>query len=171
MYKSPSNKVQLKDLSLKFPSFSTDSKGGRKKRKRDEDGIDIDVEETRVGESEISSEDNEDIEVSFDKWGFDQRMVDVLREEGVNRFFPIQQSVIPPLFTQLNLSYTHNSGVGRRDILISAPTGSGKSYCYLLPILQAMRRRPFGRLEHVILLPTRELSEQVFPSSSFNFSI
>ena len=51
-----------------------------------------------------------------------------------------------------------------RDVWASAPTGSGKTGAYLLPLLQGLHGRPdssSGRVRTLILTPTRELAAQV----------
>ena len=47
------------------------------------------------------------------------------------------------------------------DILGSAPTGTGKSAAFLLPIIARLAQRPRKGVQCIILEPTRELAEQV----------
>eukprot|EP00924_Labyrinthula_sp_SR-Ha-C_P008797 augustus_masked-scaffold_2-processed-gene-3.41-mRNA-1 protein AED:0.36 eAED:0.37 QI:0/-1/0/1/-1/1/1/0/493 len=47
------------------------------------------------------------------------------------------------------------------NILASAPTGSGKSACFLLPLLMDLKEDPFG-VHSLILTPTRELAYQIY---------
>ena len=47
-----------------------------------------------------------------------------------------------------------------RDVLIVTPTASGKSLCYLLPILDMLLRSPDGRA--MMLFPTKALSQDQF---------
>jgi ATP-dependent RNA helicase RhlE len=56
-------------------------------------------------------------------------------------------------------------GLAGRDIVGSAQTGTGKTAAFLLPILQRIRERPRGSLRALILVPTRELAEQVLVSA------
>ncbi|TNJ28069.1 ATP-dependent RNA helicase [Giardia muris] len=67
---------------------------------------------------------------------------------GWKRPAPVQQATIPALM----------SG---RDCLCLAPTGSGKSGAYLLPVLLALEEPRTDGFRALILVPTRELSEQV----------
>jgi ATP-dependent RNA helicase DDX51/DBP6 len=47
------------------------------------------------------------------------------------------------------------------DHLISAPTGSGKTLSYAIPLLQILSTRAVTRLRALIVLPTRDLVVQV----------
>ena len=77
--------------------------------------------------------------------------------QGLNssKFFnltPIQRSTIP-----------HT--LGGRDLLGASKTGSGKTLCFLIPILENLYRDGWVKeegLAALILLPTRELAIQVF---------
>ncbi len=50
---------------------------------------------------------------------------------------------------------------GVNDIACCAPTGSGKTLTYVLPIVQALSTRVVTRLRCVVLLPSRDLAQQV----------
>jgi ATP-dependent RNA helicase DDX51/DBP6 len=47
------------------------------------------------------------------------------------------------------------------DLCISAPTGSGKTMAYVLPIVDILSKRVVTRLRAVVVLPTRDLVTQV----------
>lgn len=61
---------------------------------------------------------------------------------------PIQLDAIPP-------------ALEGRDVLASAQTGSGKSAAFGLPLIQTIAGRPLGKTQALILVPTRELCEQI----------
>lgn len=68
---------------------------------------------------------------------------------GVARLWPAQAAAIPAILSH------------RGDVLLSAPTGSGKTLVYTLPILHALASRVAIRLRAVVVLPTRDLAMQV----------
>ena len=61
---------------------------------------------------------------------------------------PIQRMAIPP-------------ALAGHDVLASAPTGSGKSAAFGLPVLQALLSAPEKETRALILAPTRELAQQI----------
>lgn len=68
--------------------------------------------------------------------GLDEHFVCVLREQGIEHFFPVQSAIIPDV-----LGYqTFQRYYARRppDLCVCAPTGSGKTLAYVLPILQVL---------------------------------
>jgi ATP-dependent RNA helicase DDX51/DBP6 len=88
-------------------------------------------------------------------WGMHPHLL--ARVEGIARFFPIQRDVIPLL---LRADATGDPTVG--DFCVSAPTGSGKTLVYVLPIVHALlSRRVVRRLRALVLVPTRDLAAQV----------
>lgn len=72
----------------------------------------------------------------------------------------VQATVIPLLLsTPLSRSLYPHSSIS--DLCISAPTGSGKTLSYVIPILEVLRRRKVKKLRALVLLPTRDLVSQV----------
>ena len=90
-------------------------------------------------------------------WDLDNFIVKNLIEDGIDNFFPVQRMVIPQL-----LRNNERLCVQPRDMCISAPTGSGKTIAYAVPILQSLRDRSIIRLRALLLLPSRELATQVY---------
>lgn len=87
----------------------------------------------------------------FDDFDLDPALLKALKQKGYIRPTAIQQQAIPAAMEQ-------------RDILGSAPTGTGKTAAFLLPAIQHLldypRRKP-GAPRVLILTPTRELAMQV----------
>lgn len=97
---------------------------------------------------------------SFGALGLEADIVSYLEEVNIHYPTVIQTRGIPPIL----------SGV---DVILGAATGSGKTLAYLLPIVQQLKQAEAMRSEDdapirvrrrpraIILLPTRELAEQV----------
>jgi ATP-dependent RNA helicase SrmB len=89
--------------------------------------------------------------MSFAELELDDELLEALTQMGHTRPTLIQQEVVPTMLEG-------------RDVLASAPTGTGKTLAFLLPAVQHLldspRRHPGpGRI--LVLTPTRELALQV----------
>ncbi|MBA3740907.1 MAG: DEAD/DEAH box helicase, partial [Chloroflexi bacterium] len=84
----------------------------------------------------------------FAALGLRPELVECLTELGYEEPTPVQREAIPPL-------------LGSRDLLAEAPTGTGKTAAFALPLLQGLHRAGSGGPEGLILVPTRELAMQV----------
>ncbi|KAG5506781.1 hypothetical protein GH5_05996 [Leishmania sp. Ghana 2012 LV757] len=77
---------------------------------------------------------------------------------GYPKPLPVQQAVIPTITRALA------SGVPN-DVSLTSPTGSGKTLCYLLPLLRLLTESKKGvddnALRCLILVPTQALGQQV----------
>ena len=123
----------------------------------------------RTDDDEDFTEDYEGVDASSDHpnpmsvaesisdWELNSLLADNLIEDGVELFFPVQRIVIPQL-----LRNNSRLCVQPRDMCVSAPTGSGKTIAYALPILQSLMNRSSVRLRALLLLPSRELATQVY---------
>jgi superfamily II DNA/RNA helicase len=105
----------------------------------------------RVFESVVSNP-NQGVEQpmqqkSFRALGVSAEVAQALEERGITTPFPIQELVLPDALAGL-------------DVLAKAPTGSGKTFAFGLPIVE--RAAPAdGEPSVLILVPTRELAAQV----------
>ncbi len=90
--------------------------------------------------------------MSFESLGLAPRLLRALEEQGYEEPTPIQKQAIPV-------------GLEGRDLVGSAQTGTGKTAAFLLPILQRLETGPRGTLRALVLVPTRELAEQVLNSA------
>lgn len=97
--------------------------------------------------------------MSFAPLGLRAELLDATLDLGLRDAMPIQAQAIPAV-------------LAGRDLWACAPTGSGKTMAYLLPLLQrwmAQKRSHSGfvrPLSTLILVPTRELAQQVHESLS-----
>ena len=87
-------------------------------------------------------------------WKLAPFLVDNLEKDEYNTFFPIQALVIPDVIASERHAHIRN-----RDICVSAPTGSGKTLSFVLPVLNALAGRRVRRLRALIVLPSRDLGE------------
>ena len=60
----------------------------------------------------------------------------------------------------------HDVCFQRRDIMACAPTGSGKTAAFILPILHQLKEPRNEGIRALVLAPTRELAKQVITSCS-----
>ena len=87
----------------------------------------------------------------FTSLGLSPSLLIALSDQKYNAPFPIQIQAIPAI-------------LNRKDVLGIAPTGSGKTAGYVLPILMNLQGNTSNKNRHVnvlVLVPTRELSVQV----------
>ncbi|KAG8629933.1 hypothetical protein KVT40_001552 [Elsinoe batatas] len=92
----------------------------------------------------------------FAALGICGKTISHLKSKGYSDAFAVQTALIPRLLTQMDfLPYRPN------DICVNAPTGSGKTLGYALPIIENMKRQQNARkLRAVVVVPTRELVNQ-----------
>lgn len=81
-----------------------------------------------------------------------------LKANGIKKFFPVQAEVIPWLLKTSNDADI----VIPPDICVSAPTGSGKTLSFVLPILQTLKKYVIKRIHALAILPTQDLAIQVY---------
>uniref|UniRef100_A0A803RAN7 RNA helicase n=1 Tax=Cannabis sativa TaxID=3483 RepID=A0A803RAN7_CANSA len=104
-----------------------------------------------VTERKEVEEDEE--EPSFEKLGVEPRLTRALQKKGIQKPTPIQSVAIPLVLEG-------------KDVVARAKTGSGKTFAYLVPLLQKLfvdtgARTKLGPSAFV-LVPTRELCQQVY---------
>lgn len=89
--------------------------------------------------------------MTFDNLGLQQSLLNILKKENYKKPYPIQKQAIPAILKG-------------NDVLAIAPTGSGKTASYVLPILSSIKLQngPKNReVDVLILVPTRELAQQI----------
>ena len=89
----------------------------------------------------------------FTSLGLVPELVRAVADEGYEQPTPIQQEAIP-------------LALAGRDLIGSAQTGTGKTAAFMLPNLQRLTRNGTTQvLRALVLVPTRELAEQVLQSA------
>eukprot|EP01091_Cochliopodium_minus_P000235 TRINITY_DN10252_c0_g1_i1.p1 TRINITY_DN10252_c0_g1~~TRINITY_DN10252_c0_g1_i1.p1 ORF type:complete len:630 (-),score=168.66 TRINITY_DN10252_c0_g1_i1:15-1715(-) len=78
-------------------------------------------------------------------------LVEKMKLENI---FPVQSEVIPTLIKSFD-------GIAN-DVVVCAPTGSGKTLSFAIPILHALEGLLPRTLRALIILPTRDLAVQVY---------
>ncbi|KAL4003311.1 DEAD/DEAH box helicase family protein [Acanthocheilonema viteae] len=78
--------------------------------------------------------------------------------EHLKQWYPVQRAVLPCLIAATNVC----SIFPPRDLVISSPTGSGKTLCYVIPILNALREcTMMNCLFALIMVPVQNLVDQI----------
>lgn len=85
---------------------------------------------------------------TFEALGVSPDLVAALQHDGIETPFPIQ-------------ALTVADGLAGRDICGKAKTGSGKTLAFGLPLLERVSSAEPGRPTGLVLVPTRELANQV----------
>ncbi|XP_063769071.1 ATP-dependent RNA helicase DDX51 [Pseudophryne corroboree] len=94
--------------------------------------------------------------------GLHPKLLKKLEANKVKSFFPVQTEVIPAILDSCSHSFLlGRSGYRPRDICVSAPTGSGKTLSFVVPIVQALLQRVVCEVRALVMLPTKELAQQV----------
>lgn len=86
--------------------------------------------------------------MKFKELEIDHNILKGLDEAGIHEPFPIQQQAIP-------------LALQGKDLIAQAKTGTGKTFAFLLPILQHIVEDSESSVQALIVVPTRELAVQV----------
>jgi ATP-dependent RNA helicase RhlE len=89
--------------------------------------------------------------MSFSDLGLSDQLLQAIKYENYERPYPIQAQAIPAI-------------LNGKDVVGFAPTGSGKTASYVLPILDILQRKAYVKsriIPVLMLVPTRELAAQV----------
>jgi ATP-dependent RNA helicase DDX51/DBP6 len=88
----------------------------------------------------------------FTELGIAPESSEILASRGFKDAFAVQTVVLPLLLP---------SPDRQGDVVVAAPTGSGKTLSYVLPMVHDIRKGRVTRLRALIVLPTRDLVQQV----------
>lgn len=106
----------------------------------------------QVGNEHPQQEEEEE-EKNFEELGVDPRLIRALSKKSIEKPTPIQRVAIPLILEG-------------KDVVTRAKTGSGKTFAYLLPMLQKLFSDIPSKKNLAptafILVPTRELCQQVY---------
>lgn len=86
--------------------------------------------------------------MNFSEFKIDPRLLLAVESLGYKNPTPIQSKAIPLI-------------LNRHDLIGLAQTGTGKTAAFTLPLLHQLMDGPRGRLRALIIVPTRELAEQI----------
>ena len=87
--------------------------------------------------------------------GLSDVLITALQRNGIHALFPVQAAVVPEVIA--GARQPCHPG----DVCVSAPTGSGKTLAYTLPIIQCLHTRVVPRVRAMIVVPSRDLVQQV----------
>ena len=93
-----------------------------------------------------------DLSQPFTELGVSPESAKILESKGFKDAFAVQTAVVPLLSP---------SPDRQGDVVVAAPTGSGKTLSYVLPMVQDISKGRVTRLRALIVLPTRDLVQQV----------
>jgi ATP-dependent RNA helicase RhlE len=87
--------------------------------------------------------------MSFKKFGFKPEILDAIKQCNYTQPTPIQELIIPHILKS-------------RDVQAIAPTGTGKTGAFALPIIQnILKKEKTSGIKALILAPTKELAVQI----------
>ncbi|KAG8424106.1 ATP-dependent DNA/RNA helicase [Metarhizium acridum] len=120
------------------------------KRKLDQNGVPSPEPENQ---KRTKAESTGDAELTFADLGLDPRLVQAVAEQTFLKPTLVQRKAIP-------------LALNGKDVLCKSKTGSGKTAAYVLPVLTAILKKKAAETvaatSALILVPTRELADQVF---------
>ncbi|CAM9108937.1 unnamed protein product [Lampetra fluviatilis] len=92
------------------------------------------------------------------------RLYSKMAANGIHSLFPVQVQVIPAVLEGAAAGGFILGRGGQRpsDICVSAPTGSGKTLAFVIPIVQLLMDRAVCQIRALVVLPTKELAQQVW---------
>ena len=118
--------------------------------------------------SSLESNQAETIISSFADLGLSAQVLSAVKAQpGWDKPTPVQQMAIPRLLQLVTEETTDRTEEGDKEgevdaVWCEAPTGSGKTAAFALPLLQNLQGRSTkGRISALILCPTRELAAQI----------
>ena len=154
--------IEVLDKETEKPQTEVTIIGGKNKKQKPK-SVRRALPEWLANPSFFSSNVNTSLTAITHIEGLDADLIQMLEEQGVHHFFPVQTSVIPAVLS----SWERSSPFGKggflpQDICVSAPTGSGKTLAYVLPVIELLKRTTVRNLEALVIVPTKDLASQVW---------
>ncbi len=87
-------------------------------------------------------------EITFENFNFNKQLLTAIKEAGYTKPTPIQEKVIKVC-------------ISGHDVIGIAPTGTGKTAAFVLPMLHKLKYAQEKEPRAIILAPTRELAMQI----------
>jgi len=147
--KSPGVSLSLAEVKarLALPGEASSSLSAAPSRSFESDEDDV---EMRLEASLKLTTGVHDVLESCNAWGIDGRVaMNVVERLKIQQLFPLQFRAISQILDAVDC-----------DVAISAPTGSGKTLMFALPVVHSICNRIVKRLRALVMLPTRELAQQ-----------
>ncbi|XP_051812375.1 ATP-dependent RNA helicase DDX51 [Acanthochromis polyacanthus] len=95
--------------------------------------------------------------------GLSAQLLKKLQNNRIQHFFPVQAEVIPAILESAQQGLLiGRGGYKPRDICVSAPTGSGKTLSFVIPVIEVLMERVVCAVRALAVLPTKELAQQVY---------
>lgn len=85
---------------------------------------------------------------SFKSFALSEKMVSALNKQGYLSPSPVQERIIP-------------KALRGQSLVCQSQTGSGKTHCYLVPIIDSLDLN-LMKLQAIIIAPSRELARQIY---------
>lgn len=111
-------------------------------------GSNPDHQDDEVDEDQTPADDRRITIESFDELDLDPRIREAMDEAGFDTPRPVQKKSLQAI-------------LDGHDLVGSAPTGTGKTAAFLIPILQKLADSSTGDARAVVLAPTHELADQI----------
>ena len=158
----------LRSHRLKFTLMSLPDQNDKVKKRKKEEKIKV-VPGKSSGKDQLFPQPLASFRELDTVYGVPRQVVGHLIEHGYRTPTEVQLGALPLLLQpDIALTEKHPSFKNGVNILAIAPTGSGKTISFLLPLaIQVVRRRQgkivqgSQRLEAIIVAPTRELTHQI----------
>jgi DEAD/DEAH box helicase domain-containing protein len=104
-----------------------------------------------ISDYKTIKEPEPELGTQVDEFGLDEGIVRHLQQKGIERFYKFQEEAV-------------NEIVSGQDVVITAPTASGKTEAFAIPIVQKIAMEPRqGLVLAIFVYPTKALSRDQLP--------